>query len=46
MDKILAVDDEVGFTNALRRFFKKEGYEVITANSGEEALAKFSGRKT
>jgi len=37
--KILVVDDEVGILRALRRLFRKAGFEAVMAESGEEALA-------
>jgi DNA-binding NtrC family response regulator len=36
--RILAVDDEENFLALLRRTLEKEGYEVKTALSGEEAV--------
>lgn len=36
--KILLVDDEKGLLNNLARFFEDEGYYVLIANNGEEAL--------
>jgi len=38
--RLLVVDDERGIVVALKGLFTKEGYEVETAESGEEALAK------
>ncbi len=38
--RLLIVDDERGIVIALRGLFSKEGYEVETAESGEEALEK------
>lgn len=38
MIKILAVDDEKGIAESLRDFFQFRGFNVKTANSGEEAL--------
>ncbi len=38
--RLLIVDDERGIVVALKGLFTKEGYEVETAESGEEALAK------
>jgi len=35
---ILLVDDEKSLLNNLARFFEDEGYNVLTANNGEEAL--------
>ncbi len=36
--KILVVDDEVNILKVLSALLKKEGYEVISAESGEDAL--------
>jgi CheY-like chemotaxis protein len=36
---ILCVDDEPGFLQALRRDFRKRPYRLVTASSGEKALA-------
>ncbi len=41
MKKILLVDDEEGIRFLYREEFLDEGYEVITASNGEEALVKF-----
>lgn len=38
METILLVDDEVAHLKTLERVFTKEGYEVLTATGGEEAL--------
>ncbi|MBQ7668580.1 MAG: response regulator transcription factor [Clostridia bacterium] len=38
--KILVVDDEHAIVDLLTFNLKKEGYDVITANDGEEALTK------
>ena len=38
--RLLIVDDERGIVIALKGLFSKEGYEVETAESGEEALGK------
>ena len=35
---ILLVDDEVSITKSLQRALRKEGYTVLTANSGHEGL--------
>ena len=35
---ILIVDDEEGIRESLSGIFEDEGYDVITARSGEEAL--------
>lgn len=39
MARILIVDDEVALVKGLRLSFEREGYEVITAHSGPDALA-------
>jgi len=39
-DKILVVDDEDSMCNFLSIMLKKEGYQITTAHSGEEALKK------
>jgi len=39
--KILAVDDNVVNIKVLARYLLKQGYDVITAESGEEAIEKF-----
>ncbi|MFN8534162.1 MAG: response regulator transcription factor [Dehalococcoidia bacterium] len=36
--RILAVDDDLGVLNSLRRALAHEGYEVVTAEDGESAL--------
>lgn len=38
--RILIVDDEKAMVVALRGLFSKEGYELETASSGEEAIAR------
>ncbi len=44
MDKtILFVDDEENILKALKRLFLAEDYEVLTANSGKEALELIAG---
>lgn len=35
---ILLVDDEESIKKALRRLFRKEGYQILTALSGRDAL--------
>ena len=37
-DKVLVVDDEWEIRDLLSRFLAEEGYEVILASNGEEAL--------
>ncbi len=41
-EKILFVDDETALIDAGRRILERLGYEVVTAQSGAEALALFS----
>ena len=36
--KILIVDDEIGIQNLLTRVLKSEGYDIRTANNGEDAI--------
>ncbi|MBC8555045.1 MAG: response regulator [Candidatus Brocadiales bacterium] len=45
MSKILIVDDEVKATELLKRFLEAKGYDVIIANSGENALEKVKSEK-
>jgi len=40
--KLLLVDDEVGILRALRRLFRRAGYEILMAESAEEALEQFA----
>ena len=42
---ILLVDDEVPIQRMLEFPLKKDGYDVVIAGDGEEALAKFEGGK-
>jgi DNA-binding response OmpR family regulator len=44
MTKILAVDDEPLYQHLLKVNLEKEGYEVITASNGEDALDMVSSR--
>jgi DNA-binding response OmpR family regulator len=44
MTLILAVDDETLYQHLLKVNLEKEGYDVITANNGEEALDVVSNR--
>ena len=48
MDKIriLVVDDESRMRKLVRDFLVREGYEVLEAGDGEEALDLFTGKKT
>jgi len=40
--RILVVDDEESIRNLLKRFLEEEGYSVVTAADGEEALDEMS----
>ena len=42
---ILCVDDEAGVLSSLRRLLRKEGYKILTANSGDEGLALMDKQK-
>lgn len=44
MQKILVVDDERSMRNAMKGLLETEGFEVITAKNGDEALDAFSGQ--
>jgi len=37
--RLLFVDDEENILNALRRVFRQENYEILTANSADQALS-------
>jgi two-component system response regulator RegX3 len=41
MTKILVVEDEASFSEALEFLLGKEGFSVVTADTGSEALRKF-----
>ena len=41
LGKILVVDDDQNICELLRLYLEKDGYTVVIANDGEEALAKF-----
>ena len=43
--RILLVDDEEAILKLLRFPLEKEGYQVVTARDGEEALEVFSGER-
>lgn len=43
--RILVVDDEEHILSVLRDFLENLGYEVVTAEDGEDALAKFEPEK-
>lgn len=45
MKKILVVDDEPDVTFLVKQMLGKEGFKVVEANSGEEALEKISYEK-
>jgi len=45
MSKILVVDDEVKACALLKRFLEMKDYVVITANNGEDAIAKAKSEK-
>ena len=42
MRKIMVVDDDQNICELLRLYLEKDGYTVVIANDGEEALSKFS----
>jgi len=44
LKKILVCDDEISILNMIKIFLTKEGYEVITANCGREALSLISSK--
>ena len=44
-EKILVVDDDKNICELLRLYLTKEGYQVTTANDGEEGLEKFNQLK-
>ena len=41
LGKILVTDDDKNICELLRLYLEKEGYSVILAHDGEEALLKF-----
>lgn len=41
MGKILVVDDDINICELLRLYIEKEGYEVVIANDGGQAVQKF-----
>ncbi len=41
MGKILVVDDDINICELLRLYIEKEGYEVVIANDGGQAITKF-----
>jgi DNA-binding NtrC family response regulator len=42
---ILIVDDEEGIRNSLSAYLRLEGYDVVTAGGGREALETLRGKK-
>ncbi|MEI6044188.1 MAG: response regulator transcription factor [Chloroflexota bacterium] len=42
---ILVVDDEINIADLARMYLTKEGFEVITANDGDEGLRLFRSRR-
>lgn len=38
--RILIVDDEIGILQLLKDYFEIQGYEVLTAKNGQEAIEK------
>ena len=40
-EKVLVADDDKNICELLRLYLEKEGYDVVTANDGEEAVLKF-----
>ncbi|MEM6986940.1 MAG: response regulator [Pseudomonadota bacterium] len=42
---VLCVDDETSILSSLKRALRKQPFELLTENSGEEALALFEQRK-
>ena len=45
MGKILVVDDDINICELLRLYIEKEGYEVVIANDGGQAVTKFKTEK-
>lgn len=45
MVKVLVVDDELDFCNSLEEILTREGYRVITATSGRQALEKVKAER-
>lgn len=42
MGRILIVDDETGIRESLEEYFQDEGFDVVTAKDGAEALVKLA----
>lgn len=45
MEKILVADDDLNICELLRLYLVKEGYEVVMAHDGEEAVERFESEK-
>ncbi len=45
MGKILVVDDDINICELLRLYIEKEGFEVVIANDGGQAITKFRTEK-
>lgn len=45
MSKIMIVDDEPDILYLVKRILEREGYEVVDASNGEDALKKVKGEK-
>lgn len=45
MGKILVVDDDINICELLRLYIEKEGFDVIIANDGGQAITKFKTEK-
>ena len=45
MGKILVVDDDINICELLRLYIEKEGFEVVIANDGGQAITKFKTEK-
>ena len=45
LEKVLVVDDDPNICDVLRMYLENEGYSVILAYDGEEALVKFNALK-
>lgn len=45
MKKVLIVDDQPGIRMLLEEVFSKEGFETLSAGTGDEALAIFKERR-
>ncbi len=45
MEKVLCVDDDLSLLELYRDEFSEEGYQVILARDGKEALSKFEKEK-